>query len=943
MYLRRRFVLGAAGWMAGGNGSLQNDKILFDYTDEEWEFIWMTMLEDGAWAVPGIKDTEGNVIKENNAPEILIKFIAHELKSNIIVFDLQLNIVQFISGNLLKSDNVVFDSPLMLYATGSHFQSVVQEDHEFFISYVQSLEADNHAATSQLAANVHSNSQGHHGEIPKENVNEINISANPATFPKKQGSATTGQQINCLEKEIKDKVVKPTEKVEEMFLKNPPKETKIKVIFSCDKDIKDWIKVARKNKRKTQQKPEVIVNNDRKELIENESEPREKRKKISEMNIEEKREYKKLQQRKRRNNLSEADKEDYNEKNRINTQNQRRKQSEMNKESHLLKMAEEKRNQQIKEKEMNEEIHLKKMADKQRNQRKKERENNEEMLKDKMKVQKSKARQNHQNTAEKRRNNFLDSVKHGRKFECVCCHRVCFQNGVQSISSASDFEKKMEDKFKGLFETAIGKFETNKVDNEYFICLTCNNYLKKGKSPPLSNKNNLQLFDLSEHPELKLTELENCMIALNIIFQKVFQLPKSRWPAMKDRTVNIPIFESDVIDTIESLPRTPNEAGIIPVNLKRKAQYKNTHITQYVSVPKLIKALETLKSLGNKYYQFVPDLSEFKERCKSKDAEGFNFLFSEEENEDVKIPLLTDTEDSDCEEFDMPKNEKKDSTRENNKEDKNNKNSEESLVDKEEEEYEKKDSIKKWQFKYNHSTCFFHNYPEINYKEDNTSNLSIAPGEGKLPTNLLEEKDWDLKTFPGLHPDGENSLNSNRDKKLSEQDYFIQRILNKDTRFAKNPAYVFAASAYVEKKQIQRNTGVSYIRGKSNVEENGTKTFSLNDPYSVLDNIKNTPKYWQKARYELIARLENLGAFNFFFTLSCADMWWPENFVEVLKDKTVKYSSEPDEITVDGVLFDDYLKANADKHQFIKDNLLNATLTFHQRVKMFVKHIIMSN
>ena len=220
--------------------------------------------------------------------------------------------------------------------------------------------------------------------------------------------------------------------------------------------------------------------------------------------------------------------------------------------------------------------------------------------------------------------------------------------------------------------------------------------------------------------------------------------------------------------------------------------------------------------------------------------------------------------------------------------------------------------------------------------------MSIAPGEGKLPTNLLEEKDWDLKTFPGLHPDGENSLNSNRDKKLSEQDYFIQRILNKDTRFAKNPAYVFAASAYVEKKQIQRNTGVSYIRGKSNVEENGTKTFSLNDPYSVLDNIKNTPKYWQKARYELIARLENLGAFNFFFTLSCADMWWPENFVEVLKDKTVKYSSEPDEITVDGVLFDDYLKANADKHQFIKDNLLNATLTFHQRVKMFVKHIIMS-
>ena len=118
--------------------------------------------------------------------------------------------------------------------------------------------------------------------------------------------------------------------------------------------------------------------------------------------------------------------------------------------------------------------------------------------------------------------------------------------------------------------------------------------------PPKSNQNNLQLFDLQGYDELKLSELENCLIALNIIFQKVFQLPKSRWPAMKDRTVNIPIFEADVLKTVESLPRTPTEAGIIPVNLKRKISYKQTHKTQYVSVPKILKALETLKKLENK-------------------------------------------------------------------------------------------------------------------------------------------------------------------------------------------------------------------------------------------------------------------------------------------------------------------------------------------------------
>ena len=264
--------------------------------------------------------------------------------------------------------------------------------------------------------------------------------------------------------------------------------------------------------------------------------------------------------------------------------------------------------------------------------------------------------------------------------------------------------------------------------------------------------------------------------------------------------------------------------------------------------------------------------------------------------------------------------------------------------DLEEEEYKKKDCVKKWQFEYNRSTCFSHNYPEINYKEDTSQEISVAPGEGKLPSNILEEKDWDLKSFPCLHPDGLNALQSERPIKLGDQDYFSQRILNKDTRFADNPAYVFAAIAYIEKKQMERNKGISFIRGKSVKDVNGTQTYTLDDPYSVLDNIKNTPRYWQKTRYELIARLENLGPFTFFFTLSCADMRWPENFTALLQDQPIRYEYEDGEekIFINEIDWQEWLKANESKHEFIKQNLLNATLTFHQRVKMFIKHIIMS-
>ena len=72
MYLRQRFVWGAAEWMAGKNGSLQNDKLLFEYTDDEWEFIWMTMLKDGAWAVPSITYGNGKtILKSSDSPGLM--------------------------------------------------------------------------------------------------------------------------------------------------------------------------------------------------------------------------------------------------------------------------------------------------------------------------------------------------------------------------------------------------------------------------------------------------------------------------------------------------------------------------------------------------------------------------------------------------------------------------------------------------------------------------------------------------------------------------------------------------------------------------------------------------------------------------------------------------------------------------------------------------------
>jgi hypothetical protein len=149
------------------------------------------------------------------------------------------------------------------------------------------------------------------------------------------------------------------------------------------------------------------------------------------------------------------------------------------------------------------------------------------------------------------------------------------------------------------------------------------------------------------------------------------------------------------------------------------------------------------------------------------------------------------------------------------------------------------DPIRKYQFNYDKSVCLTENYPEA-AETENCHRYSFAPGEGKIPENVLMTKDWDILAFPMKNPDGKNGLHQERTRRLTEQNYFIQRLRNMDTRFSEDPSYLFAAAAYLEKKQLQRNVNVSYLRGKESKSSNGICTYSLNDGFSVFDKISNT-------------------------------------------------------------------------------------------------------
>ena len=102
----------------------------------------------------------------------------------------------------------------------------------------------------------------------------------------------------------------------------------------------------------------------------------------------------------------------------------------------------------------------------------------------------------------------------------------------------------------------------------------------------------------------------------------------------------------------------------------------------------------------------------------------------------------------------------------------------------------------KYQYDYNKTTCMTNKFPEV----DASSALNFAPAEGKIPTSILKDKDWDINSFPNLHPSGQNKMFQDREIKLTPQQYLGQRLKNKDTRFEQCAPYVFAAAAFIEEK-----------------------------------------------------------------------------------------------------------------------------------------------
>ena len=239
--------------------------------------------------------------------------------------------------------------------------------------------------------------------------------------------------------------------------------------------------------------------------------------------------------------------------------------------------------------------------------------------------------------------------------------------------------------------------------------------------------------------------------------------------------------------------------------------------------------------------------------------------------------------------------------------------------------------------------------------------FEVAPGQGKIPTNWVREPNHDVIAFPELYVDGKGGINEERKVKITKGDFYSTKFLNNNKMYAKNSDYLFVAQQHLERHLLEGQINISGQKGKVSKGSDGTKKISINNAFDVFGKIAGTPQYWKNYRNDLIARIEQMGPFTFFFTLSAAEMNWTEVTTAILHydqkiDKIVyEIGWEHDDSKIkiyftgwENDMSDKYIITldkyeDRQKHKFYKDHFLLITRLFDNRVKAFINNILMAN
>ncbi|MCL7028421.1 hypothetical protein MKW94_024005 [Papaver nudicaule] len=189
--------------------------------------------------------------------------------------------------------------------------------------------------------------------------------------------------------------------------------------------------------------------------------------------------------------------------------------------------------------------------------------------------------------------------------------------------------------------------------------------------------------------------------------------------------------------------------------------------------------------------------------------------------------------------------------------------------------------------------------------------------------------------FPTLFPYGKADLRRSRYRKVSECQYFQHLMKYHDGRFARDSRFRYFAwnsltrwraltlgSIYVKKFPSDGELSIQSIRDM--ISSDDRQLLSRISYYAK--QIRGTRAYWYTRLKDLIAMVKQLGPPTIFFTLSAADLQWPELYS--LLDPENKLE------TLDPV------ERRREKGRLMNENPLIVSWFFQKRVSVFFKEYL---
>lgn len=98
-----------------------------------------------------------------------------------------------------------------------------------------------------------------------------------------------------------------------------------------------------------------------------------------------------------------------------------------------------------------------------------------------------------------------------------------------------------------------------------------------------------------------------------------------------------------------------------------------------------------------------------------------------------------------------------------------------------------------------------------------------------------------------------------------------------------------------------------------------------------MKNIRGSPPYYQHTFYDLLAMICQLGTPTWFFTLSAADMKWPDMIQTIANQYGIHYTDDE----VNALSYDE-------KSNWLKQNPVTAARHFHYRLNIFFQDFLKS-